>query len=105
MRIRTGACLSCPPPFRTSTKDVAFIAGCGEHSEARGCKGDDPNATKVFREIARLSNGICARFDVGSAAQLANLLRTVGRFATGGDGRLALSHAREALRQTTLLLE
>ncbi len=68
-------------------------------------EGDEPNATKVFREIARLSNGICARFDIGSAAQLANLLRTVGRFATGGDGRLALSRAREALRQTTLLLE
>ena len=68
-------------------------------------EGDDASATKAFREIARLSNGICARFDVGSAAQLANLLRTVGRFATGGDGRLALSHAREALRQTTLLLE
>jgi hypothetical protein len=24
-------------PFRTSTKDVAFTARCGEHSEARGC--------------------------------------------------------------------
>jgi hypothetical protein len=60
-------------------------------------EGDDPGTGEVFEEIARLSNGVCARFDVGSAAQLADLLRTVGRFATSGDS-LALARAKDALR-------
>lgn len=59
-------------------------------------EGDDETAATAFREIAKLSSGICARFDSGSGKQLADLLRAVGRFATtGGDAHLALSQARQ----------
>jgi hypothetical protein len=47
-------------------------------------EGDDPIATPIFREMARLSNGAYARFDAGSAHQLAELLKAVAVFATGG---------------------
>ncbi len=86
------------------------IDSTGEQAAALGKKGipifmfqegTDETAESAFREIAKLSNGTCARFDVGSAKQLEDLLRTVGKFATSND-YLALSHAREALRQSTL---
>jgi hypothetical protein len=52
-------------------------------------EGDDPHATPIFKEMARLSNngtvsGAYARFDAGSAAQLRELLGVVGTYATGG---------------------
>jgi hypothetical protein len=69
-------------------------------------EGSDETAESAFREIAKLSNGICARFDVGSAKQLGDLLRTVGKFATtGGNAHLALSQAQQALSQSVLLLK
>jgi hypothetical protein len=69
-------------------------------------EGDDEKVAAAFREIARLSGGICARFDAGSAKQLADLLRAVGKFAAtkGGDNLAALSQARSALRQSSALL-
>jgi hypothetical protein len=67
-------------------------------------EGNDEAAASAFREIARLSNGICARFDEGSARQLADLLRTVGKFIADGNTRLALTHVREALRETNIQL-
>jgi hypothetical protein len=67
-------------------------------------EGNDEEAASAFREIARLSNGICARFDEGSAKQLAELLRTVGKFIADGNTRLALTHVRKALRETNIQL-
>jgi hypothetical protein len=68
-------------------------------------EGSDKAAASVFREIAKLSNGICAQFDHGSAKQLADLMRTVGKFAAqSGDAHLALSQTQEALTQKSILL-
>jgi hypothetical protein len=47
-------------------------------------EGSDPAAERAFREIARLSSGAYARFDAGSAAQLASLLRAAAAYAAGG---------------------
>jgi len=89
------------------------IGRVGEQAAALGSKnvpifmfieGSDETATAAFREIAKLSNGISARFDAGSAKQLAELLRTVGKFISSSDTRLALSHAREALRESKIQL-
>ena len=47
-------------------------------------EGHDPVAEQAFREIARLTRGAYCRFDVGSAHQLAELLRAVAVYAAGG---------------------
>ncbi|CAN0477714.1 unnamed protein product, partial [Phaeothamnion confervicola] len=52
-------------------------------------EGGDPVAENAFREIARLSRGAYCRFDPGSAAQLAELLRAVAAYAAGGMKALA----------------
>lgn len=47
-------------------------------------EGDDPGATLIFKELARITGGAYAPFDSGSAAQLRELLRAVAVFAAGG---------------------
>jgi hypothetical protein len=47
-------------------------------------EGNDPFATSVFQELARLTRGAYSRFDPGAARQLAELLKAVAAFATGG---------------------
>jgi hypothetical protein len=51
-------------------------------------EGDDPNAAAMFREVARLTHGVYARFDSGSARQLRDLLRAAAVYATGGRSAL-----------------
>jgi hypothetical protein len=57
-------------------------------------EGDDPVATEVFKEIARLTKGAHCRFDPGAADQMRDLLRAVAAFAAGG--LKALSARRDA---------
>jgi hypothetical protein len=59
-------------------------------------EGGDPVAETAYREIARLSRGAYCRFDTGSAAQLAELLRAVAAYAAGGMKALAALSARNA---------
>ena len=47
-------------------------------------EGDDPNAAAMFREVARLTHGVYARFDAGAAKQLRDLLRAAAVYAAGG---------------------
>jgi hypothetical protein len=47
-------------------------------------EGDDRIAETSFREIARLSDGVYARFDAGASKQLGELLRATAAFAVGG---------------------
>ena len=47
-------------------------------------EGDDREVEKVFREIARVTRGAYCRFDPGAARQLAELLKAVAVFVTGG---------------------
>jgi len=62
-------------------------------------EGGDPVAEKAFREIARLSRGAYCKFDPGSAAQLAELLRAVAAYAAGGMKALAnLKGQRSAMK-------
>jgi hypothetical protein len=51
-------------------------------------EGDDPIVERVFREVARLSNGAYCRFDPGAAHQLGALLRAAAVFVTGGKAAL-----------------
>lgn len=66
-------------------------------------EGGDPAAEQAYREIARITRGAYARFDPGAAAQLAELLRAVAIFASGG--RVALTDASaKGARGAQLLL-
>jgi len=65
-------------------------------------EGGDPQAEQAYREIARITRGAFARFDPGAAAQLAELLKAVAAFASGG--RLALADAAKGSRGAQLLL-
>jgi hypothetical protein len=47
-------------------------------------EGQDPDAARGFREIARLTRGAYCAFDAGSARQLRELLRAVAVYAAGG---------------------
>lgn len=65
-------------------------------------EGHDPMVEKAFKEFARLSKGAYARFDANAANQLAELLKAVAAFATGGRDALALQKstpARQLLEQ------
>jgi hypothetical protein len=52
-------------------------------------EGDIPIVEKTFREMARLTNGAYCRFEPGAEAKLAELLKAVAAFATGGLTALA----------------
>lgn len=47
-------------------------------------EGDDPNAARAFKEIARLTKGAHCRFGPGSAGELRELLTAVAVYAAGG---------------------
>jgi hypothetical protein len=47
-------------------------------------EGYDSNAEAVFREVARLTHGVYAHFDMGSAKQLRELLQAAAVYAAGG---------------------
>lgn len=52
-------------------------------------EGRDATVERAFREIARLSGGAYARFNVNAAGQLAELLRAAAVYAAGGIKALA----------------
>jgi len=52
-------------------------------------EGDDRAVERAFRQIADATKGAYCRFDQGSARQLAELLRAVAAFVTGGMTALA----------------
>jgi hypothetical protein len=63
-------------------------------------EGDDASAAVVYAEIARLTGGAVARFDAAAAQRLADLLKAVAAYASGGLKALALQKTEAA----TLLL-
>ncbi len=64
-------------------------------------EGADPDATRAFAEIARLTGGAHCRFDEGSAARLRDLLSAVAVYVAGGRPALEASESTGA----RLLLE
>ena len=65
-------------------------------------EGDDPDAKRAFKKIARVTHGAYSQFAPGSARELGELLRAVAAFAAGGLTALAdqrSSVARKLLEQ------
>lgn len=61
-------------------------------------EGDNPMATSVFKQVAKLSGGAWAPFDAGSADALRDLLRAVAVYAAGGRSALARLPGAAAVR-------
>lgn len=67
-------------------------------------EGRDAVAEQAFREIARLTKGAYCPFDAGAARQLAELLKAVAIYASGGRKALA-AFERKGGHGARLLLE
>ncbi len=65
-------------------------------------EGDDPAASRAFREIARLTGGAFSAFDSSAANRLAQLLRAAAAYASGG--RAALERQAVENSEARLLL-
>jgi hypothetical protein len=52
-------------------------------------EGDDEHAAEVFAQITKITGGAGCTFDAGAGQRLAELLRAVAAFATGGIKALA----------------
>ena len=66
-------------------------------------EGDDPDARRMFQQVARLTGGAYCPFDLSSARQLKDLLAAVAVFAAGGRKALedfGRKQGGEALRLT-----
>ena len=61
-------------------------------------EGHNHLVEQTFQDIARLTHGAYCRFDPGAARQLAELLRAVAVFATGGLTALADQHNASAVK-------
>jgi hypothetical protein len=68
-------------------------------------EGQDPQAERAFREIARLTRGAYCRFDISAAHELAELLRAVATYAAGGMKALADLKARNDAGAVKLLAQ
>jgi len=58
-------------------------------------EGQDPTARAVFQQMARLSRGAYAPFDVNCGDELRALLGAVSRFAVGGIKALRASNTEK----------
>jgi len=61
-------------------------------------EGRDRKVEHTFRNIAELTHGAYCRFDPRAARQLAELLRAVAAFTTGGMPALAAQHNTSAIK-------
>jgi hypothetical protein len=61
-------------------------------------EGDDPEVTRTFRDIARLTNGAHCSFTPGAARELAELLRAVAAYAAGGRNALLANKSGAAAK-------
>ena len=61
-------------------------------------EGHDREVERVFRQIAKVTHGAYFQFDAGSAKQLAQLLKAVAVFATGGIAALTARNDAGAIK-------
>ena len=80
-------------------EDVDRLSEKAGHLGLLGCpmfifqEGRDPMAEAAFREFARLTKGAFARFDASAPRELAELLRAVAAYATGGRDAMQLQQS------------
>lgn len=104
---------------RSQVQAVVIIADAIEESSDKLCnkagqlgmlgtplfmfqEGSDPGVANTFKQMAQLSHGAYAHFDDSSAAELAELLKAVATYASGGSVALKTlqsSAAKQLLKQ------
>jgi hypothetical protein len=60
-------------------------------------EGSDPAVAKVYDRLAKLTGGACGQFNQGAAQHLADLLRAVAAFASGGIKALTAQDSKAAV--------
>jgi hypothetical protein len=78
----SDACEEDPPTLYAEACEVGVPAFLFQ-------EGADQRVERIYTELARISGGACGKFDSGAAQRLADLLRAVAAFATGGVKALA----------------
>ena len=79
-----------------------FLCQEGNNKAMFPGSGGTVTVEEVFRELARLTGGACAKFDLDSAGQLAGWLRAVAAYAARGQTALerwGTDSARKLLTQ------
>ncbi|HCC44963.1 MAG TPA: hypothetical protein DEQ32_11220 [Gammaproteobacteria bacterium] len=66
-------------------------------------EGVNPSVQSIFKQMAQLSNGAFAPFNLASASQLRELLSAVAVYATGG--RAALERFEKVSQRPRLLTQ
>jgi hypothetical protein len=85
------ACEETPEVLYGLARDLGMKAFVFQEAE-------DPEAAKIFQEIARLTDGAYCRFDSGAADQVRDLLRAVATYAAGGVKALSASDNAGAVK-------
>jgi hypothetical protein len=78
----SDACEEVPIDLYTEARELGVPAFLFQ-------EGTDEYVGKIYAEIARITGGAHCRFDAASAQRLADLLKAVAAFATGGIRALA----------------
>jgi hypothetical protein len=85
-------------------EDTTALYAIARELGARGApvflfqEGDNPDASRAFAEIARLTKGAHCHFTPGAARELAELLRAVAAYAAGGRQALLTSQSASAVK-------
>ena len=86
----SDACEEDPPRLYAEARELAVPAFLFQ-------EGDDARTERIYSELARITGGAIAKFDTGAAQRLADLLKAVAAFATGGIKALADQKTEAAL--------
>jgi len=123
-QIEKVLCQAIDQHKRDRVQALVFVGDCMEEDVDRLChlagqlgvlglpvflfhEGDDADAQRAFKEIARLTRGAYCPFDASSAGQLRDLLSAVAVYAAGGQQALQdfTRNRNPVLRQLTRQLE
>ena len=86
----SDACEEDPPHLYAEARELGVPAFLFQ-------EGDDARTERIYSELARITGGAIAKFDTGAAQRLADLLKAVAAFATGGIKALADQKTEAAL--------
>jgi len=82
--IVSDACEEVPADLYAAARELAGMPVVFMFQE-----GDDPHVAEIYSEIAKRTGGAHCKFDAAAAQRLADLLKAVAAFATGGIRALA----------------
>ena len=85
----SDACEEDPPTLYAEARELGVPAFLFQ-------EGNDGGVARIYQELAHITKGAYCKFDAGAAQRLADLLRAVAAFATGGVKALANQNTEAA---------